>query len=753
LVNEELQKEKDKLIFTQNELQKAYSDIENRVKERTNELHSTNQTLLEEIKERKIAEETARINEDYFRNIFEYSTVGKSITDIDGNLKTNNTFRQILGYTEEELNGYSWKKITHPDDIAYNQEMINSILAGEYDTRRWEKRYIHKDGHIVWVDISTVLQRDHDGNPHYFITTIQDINEQKKTVAALRQSEDRFRRAFQTNPDSITISQLDSGKYTSINSGFTQMLGYQEAEALGHTSLELNIWANRDERETFVNALRTKGVVENLETKFLARDGKIIDCLVSSVVIDIDGVPHILSTTKDITDRKRVENALRESEEKFRRLTENTPLPICYATENGTISYRNDRFVKVFGYTEVDVPTISEWWQKAYPDETYRKWVIQNWESAVAAASENDIDIRSDEYKVTCKDGTVRDVVISGISINGNLLVTLIDMTERKKAEMDLKISEERYRSLLINLEVGIVVHAPDTSIIRSNHRASVLLGLSEDQMLGKLPFDPNWRFIDENNISLKIEEYPVNKINSTRKPISDLIAGVIRPLTNDVVWLIVNGFPVFNNDGEITEIIVSFIDTTERKLAETALRESEYILYESQRASRIGSYVFDVKSELWKSSDVLDDIFGYEENSIHTLDRWTNAIHPDWREKIMDYFSNEVLNKHQKFDKEYQIVRQNDGKVLWVHELGELIFDSNNQPIKLIGTISDITERKNAEEENQKQLDELRRWYEVTLDRETRVLQLKQEVNELLQQSGNPIRYESTILENQDFE
>lgn len=162
------------------------------------ELLRANQLLQAEINERKKAEEALHLSEEYFRNIFEYSTVGKSITGIDGTLKTNGAFRQILGYSEEELSALRWQDITHPEDVQKNQEGVISIILGEKPSIRLEKRYIHKDGHIVWADMSTVLQRDDQGNPQYFITTIQDITNRKLAEQKLQDSEEHLRKLNRT---------------------------------------------------------------------------------------------------------------------------------------------------------------------------------------------------------------------------------------------------------------------------------------------------------------------------------------------------------------------------------------------------------------------------------------------------------------------------------------------------------------------------------------------------------------------------
>jgi PAS domain S-box-containing protein len=115
-----------------------------------------------------------------FKNLFEHSVVGMSITSIDGRLHPNKAFCEMLGYTSDELMSKPWAEYTHPDDIAENDHIIELILSHKYKSKRWEKRYLHKDGSIIWGDIHTFLHRDKNGIPQHFITTINDITEWKK---------------------------------------------------------------------------------------------------------------------------------------------------------------------------------------------------------------------------------------------------------------------------------------------------------------------------------------------------------------------------------------------------------------------------------------------------------------------------------------------------------------------------------------------------------------------------------------------
>jgi len=147
---------------------------------------------------------------------------------------------------------------------------------------------------------------------------------------------------------------------------------------------------------------------------------------------------------------------------------------------------------------------------------------------------------------------------------------------------------EIRYRGLLTHLGAGVVVHAPDTSFVMCNSKASELLGLSEDQMKGKLAIDPQWKFLNENNTPLPIEEYPVNQIVRKRESIKDFVLGINRPVTNDVVWVSVSGLPLLDNKGKVSEIVISFIDITERKKADNNLKKSNEALLESEEKFRL---------------------------------------------------------------------------------------------------------------------------------------------------------------------
>lgn len=140
--------------------------------------------------------------------------------------------------------------------------------------------------------------------------------------------------------------------------------------------------------------------------------------------------------------------------------------------------------------------------------------------------------------------------------------------------------------------------------------------------------------------------------------------------------------------------------DTTERKKSEAALRERDFWIKESQRVGHIGSYAFDFVKGTWTSSEVLDEIFGLSAEEERTVNVWLDVVHPEQKEEMLRYFSNDVIASAKPFNREYKIVRRNDGAERWVWGRGELGFDRSGLLISMVGTIQDITERRRADDE-----------------------------------------------------
>lgn len=161
------------------------------------------------------------------------------------------------------------------------------------------------------------------------------------------------------------------------------------------------------------------------------------------------------------------------------------------------------------------------------------------------------------------------------------------------------------------------------------------------------------------------------------------------------VKWLNSLKYAVRGPGGDVIGLFGVAHDITGHRQTQERLRESEEMLREAQTIAGLGTYRFDIESGLWTSSDVMDRIFGIGKEYERTLKGWSQIVHPLDREMMVEYFTHEVAGKAIPFDKEYRITRISDGEVRWVHGLGRLEFNSAGQPVKMLGTIRDITERR----------------------------------------------------------
>jgi two-component system cell cycle sensor histidine kinase/response regulator CckA len=185
---------------------------------------------------------------------------------------------------------------------------------------------------------------------------IKEEEKRLKAEAALKESEEKFRKAFYTSPDSININRLADGMYVSINEGFSRITGYSEAEAIGRTSVELNIWANPEDRRKLAAGLKNAGEVKNIDVPFRMKNGQIRYGLLSAAVIDLQGTPHILSITRDITDRRQEEESLRESTELVSAIFEHVQAGIFLIdSATHTIVNANRMAVEICGATKEEL--------------------------------------------------------------------------------------------------------------------------------------------------------------------------------------------------------------------------------------------------------------------------------------------------------------------------------------------------------------------------------------------------------------
>jgi PAS domain S-box-containing protein len=351
---------------------------------------------------------------------------------------------------------------------------------------------------------------------------------------------------------------------------------------------------------------------------------------------------------------------------------------------------------EIFRILEVDLshgaPKVPEGLE--FIDQPYRQMAEEALQRAIEHGEPYDQD-----WVVTTSKGNKRWVnAVASPELNNGKTARIAgsfqDITERKKAEIDLIEAEKKTRAIFNNMNAGIVVHDSNTKIILNNTKATELLGLSEDQMRGKVATDPAWMFVDENKDPLPTENFPVNRVIKTKSPIVNMLLGVVRSNQNDITWLLVNGLPFFNEINEINEVIISFIDITDRKNAEKELYFSEEIFRHFMERSPIYVFFKDENIRSLRLSRNFESMLNKPLSEL--LGKNMEELFPSELAKSMIEDDKRILFGNEKVTVEEEFNNRNYNTIKFpIHIEGK--------PTYLAGYSIDITERKKIETELKK--------------------------------------------------
>ena len=276
-------------------------------------------SVFENITERKQAENALRESEERLRLSLYAANQGLYDLNIQtGNAVVNREYAEMLGYDPDtfvETNS-AWIERLHPDDREITSKAYSEYISGLTPEYRVEFRQRTKDGNWKWIlSLGKIVEYGTDGKPIRMLGTHTDITERKRAEEALRQSEDNFARAFNSNPAALAITRIDDGTFLILNEAYTKIMGYEPPEILGRTVADLNIYINPDERNMLVRQLREQDRMRDYELLVRSKSGDVRSLLVSMEPILYDNGPCILSTFLDITERKQAEEKIRSLNE------------------------------------------------------------------------------------------------------------------------------------------------------------------------------------------------------------------------------------------------------------------------------------------------------------------------------------------------------------------------------------------------------------------------------------------------------
>ena len=270
--------------------------------------------VAQDITERIHREEALRETREQFWTAFDRAPFGMCLSDLNGKyLQVNAALCRILGYSREELLGGAWMNLTHPDDAERSRHAMIELRA--VPTIEFEKRYIHKQGHIIWVRIRISAVRNSRNETSHFVAHVEDITDRRRAEEALRASEKRYRLLFERNSAGVVRATLD-GRIVAGNEALVQMLGYESADLPEEVNAAEVYWDPAD-RNRFIAALGSEGIVKNLEVKLRHKDGRPVWAILNANLVDReDGPPlELEATLVDITDRKRAQEELVKAKE------------------------------------------------------------------------------------------------------------------------------------------------------------------------------------------------------------------------------------------------------------------------------------------------------------------------------------------------------------------------------------------------------------------------------------------------------
>jgi PAS domain S-box-containing protein len=527
--------------------------------------------MVRDITERKLAEETLRQSEERFRSVFEQGQIGVTLMGMDRRMfMVNATMCRMLGYSEEELTRMTPLDITYPDDKNLSADLMEHLFDRNFPVGKIEKRYVRKNGEIMWGSLTASVIRDREGKPLYSVGLIEDITERKQAETELRLGNE----IFANMEEGVCLVRIDDGIIVHTNPRFSTMFGYGPDELTGAEVTRIN--ADHPQRseevaEEIRAAIRRSGVWRG-EILHKRKDDTLFWCAVTVSMFQHPKFGGVgISVHQDITELKQAQETMRESEERFRGIFEQGPIGVALLGLDHRMTKVNPAFCRMLGYTEAELAKMTPL-DMTFPDDR------ESCMGLLGRLDKGEIPVCTMEKRYVKKSGELMWVSLTasvirdreGKPLHG--LGMIEDITERKRAEEELRILTQRLSLATRSAAMGVwEINVGDEHAIWDETMFQIL-GVPKKATVGREDWLRQMHPEDVAQADAFMESIICEKTQAR------LEFRIVRP-DGSLRYVSTTGGAVLDAHGNVIGVVGMAFDITQRKQAEQKLAEQAALL------------------------------------------------------------------------------------------------------------------------------------------------------------------------------
>jgi len=513
-------------------------------------------------------------SEAKFRSLVENTAAPVGITDLTGDFTyVNKALADLTGYTVQELVGHPFMEFLHPEDRERVLKVFMKGVSTSEEAQQIEFRVKRGDGQILTLT-SNPTRFEIAGKTVGFQAIITDITERKKREEALRESEQRLRSLYSTMSEGVCLHEIVYDEHGAavdyriidVNPAYESIIGLPRERAVGSLASEIYGTDEPPYLDIYAQVALT-GKPTTFETYFPPMKKHF------TISVFSPGKGKFATVFADITERKRMQQTLEESEKRFKDVATSSADWIWEVDKDGKYTFASGKVAQILCYTPEEL--IGKTPFELMPEDEAKRVA----EIFRQVASEKKTIIDLENWNLT-KNGERICLLTNGVPIldeKGDLLGYRgvdKDITERRRVEKELRVSEEKHRTLFESMAQGVVYQDADGRIFSANPAAERILGLTLNQMQGRTSIDPRWRAIHDDGSDFPGETHPSMFALKTGEEVRNVVMGVFNPKSEQYHWININAVPQFK-PGEMkpSKVYTTFDDITERKRMEEELR------------------------------------------------------------------------------------------------------------------------------------------------------------------------------------